>query len=87
MEFLLVPIIFALALIMLSIGKLLGKDKELHSCKGGDGDSECTTCANPDMDFNNSKDDPGFSNVAKLGDPNRKTRFIDKLDFKPERFK
>ena len=35
MEFLFVPLIIGLAMVFLAIGKILGKDKELHSCKSG----------------------------------------------------
>jgi len=87
MQFILVPIIFALAILLLSLGKLLGRKDSLHSCSGGEDGDECTTCASVDIGFYQSKDDPGFSNVAQLGNPNRKNRFIEELDFKPERFK
>ncbi|MGD9899643.1 MAG: hypothetical protein AB7T22_11025 [Calditrichaceae bacterium] len=89
MEFLLVPIIFAVALLLLSLGKLMG-GKEVHtSCSAGshiEGVDACGSCDTESVKFYTSEKDPGFENVAKLGNPNRKTRFIDKLDFKPERF-
>ena len=86
MEFLLVPLIIGLTLILLSIGKILGKETDLHSCKG-EGDEDCQNCAAPDKEEILSPDDPGFKNVAELGNPNRKQRFIDRLGFRPERFK
>ena len=87
MEFILVLVIFSVAILLLSLGRLLGSKHDLHGCKGGEGDQGCATCSSPEMDFYKSNDDPGFKNVAQLGNPNRKNRFIDKLDFKPERFK
>ena len=87
MQFILVPIIFGLAFLLLGLGKLLGRKDSLHSCSSdGDGE-ECSTCASFDVEFYQSKDDPGFTNVAQLGNPNRKNRFVEELDFKPERFK
>ena len=86
MEFLLVPLIIGLALVLLSVGKIFGRENELHSCKGEEED-DCLSCATSDKQEILSPDDPGFKNVAKLGNPNRKNRFIDKLDFRPERFK
>ena len=87
MEFLIVPIIFGIAFALLGIGQFFGKKQKLHSCSGDDDGEGCSTCANPDVEFYQSEDDPGFKNVAELSNPNRKNRFIDKLDFKPERFK
>ena len=85
MEFLFVPLIIGLAMVFLAIGKILGKDKELHSCKSG-AEDDCINCSTTDNEQILAPDDPGFKNVAKLGNPNRKNRFIDKLDFRPERF-
>ncbi len=87
MEFLIVPVIFGLAFALLAIGQFFGKKQQLHSCSSDHEGEGCSTCANPDVEFYQSEDDPGFKNVAQLGNPNRKNRFIDKLDFKPERFK
>ena len=87
MEFLLVPIVFGIAFLLLALGQFFGKKQKLHSCSSGKEDENCASCSSTDMEFYQSKDDPGFKNVAELGNPNRKTRFIDKLDFKPERFK
>jgi len=87
MEFLLVLLFFGLALLLLALGKLLGGKHEYHTCNSENEDEDCAACNSIDTEFYLSKDDPGFSNVAQLGNPNRKNRFIDKLDFKPERFK
>ncbi len=87
MQFILVPVIFGLAFLLLALGKLLGRKDNLHSCSSGTDGEGCATCASADMEFYQSKDDPGFANVAQLGNPNRKNRFVEELDFKPERFK
>ncbi len=85
MEFLLVPIVLGMAFALLALGQFFGKKKQkLGGCSGED---DCSTCSNDDLEFYQSDEDPGFKNVAELGNPNRKKRFIDKLDFKPERFK
>lgn len=85
MEFLLVPIVLGAAFGLLAIGQFFGKKKQnLGGCSS---DGDCNSCSNEDLEFYNSDDDPGFKNVAELGNPNRKNRFIDTLDFKPERFK
>lgn len=94
MEFLFVPIIFGIAFFFLGIGKFIaGNDlstscsSSKHLAKHGH-DSECHGgCDNEDVKFYIDKEDPGFEKVATLGYPNREKRFIDKLDFKPERFK
>ncbi|MBD3223933.1 MAG: hypothetical protein GF313_04340 [Caldithrix sp.] len=91
MEFLFVPIIFGSALVLLSIGRFIGKKHEIHtSCSAGRNingvDASCGACSNEDIKFYKSKNDPGFENVAKLGNPTRNKRFIDKLHFRPERF-
>ena len=92
MEFLLVPIIFAGALILLGIGKIFGDKQLQNSCAAGkhvhagDHDDASCGCSNEDVKFYLSKEDPGLDKVASLGYPNRKKRFIDKLDFKPDRF-
>jgi len=91
MEFLIVPVIFGLALFLLSLGKFMGKKQGVHtSCNANKNlegeDASCGACADEDLKFYKSKDDPGFSNVAKLGYPRRNKRFVDKHDFKPERF-
>lgn len=85
MQLIFTLIFFGVAFLLLAMGQFFGKKQKLHGCGGGD-EEECTTCANPDVEFYQSKDDPGFSNVAQLGNPGRKNRFIDKLDFRPERF-
>ena len=86
MEFILVPVIFAIALLLLSLGKLLGKDQEFHTCSSEGED--CETCATNDLDIGfHSIDEAGLSNVAQLGNPNRKNRFIDTLDFRPDKIK
>lgn len=91
MEFLFVPVVFGFALLLLSLGKFMGKKQDVGtSCsasKNLDGEhTSCGACSNEDLKFYKSKDDPGFSNVAKLGYPRRNKRFVDKHDFKPERF-
>lgn len=89
MEFLVVPLIFGIALFLLSIGKFFGKKQGVqHSCsskKNIEGAS-CGACSTEDIKFYKSEDDPGFKNVAKLGYPRRDKRFVDKHDFKPDRF-
>ena len=89
MEFIIVPLFFGIALFLLSIGKFFGKKHSIqHSCSANktiDGAS-CGACSNDNIKFYKSKDDHGFGNVAKLGYPGRNKRFIDKHDFKPERF-
>ena len=86
-EFIIVPLLFGLAMLLLSLGKIFDNEKELHSCKGGsEADSACGSCISDEFKTYKDKTDPGFENVAKLGNPNRNRRFIDKIDFKPERF-
>ncbi len=94
MEFLLVPLIFGTAFVLLSIGKIITGKQISGSCSAGASlkehgheDASCGSCSNEDVKFYLSKDDPGFDKVASLGYPNREKRFIDKLDFKPDRFK
>lgn len=85
-EFIIVPVIFGIALLLLSLGKLLGKEQEFHSCGTGADSEECATCAVPDMEnAAKFKDESGLTNVAQLGNPNRKNRFIDRLDFRPDK--
>ncbi len=85
MEFLLGLIVMAVAFALLSLGQFFGKKKQnLGGCSS---DEDCGSCSNEEVEFYKSDDDPGFKNVAELGNPNRKKRFIDTLDFKPERFK
>ncbi len=94
MEFLLVPLFFAAALILLNIGKFIGGRQLQNSCSAGKhlhqkghDDASCGACDNEDVKFYLSKDDDGLDKVASLGYPGRDKRFIDKLDFKPDRFK
>jgi hypothetical protein len=87
MEFLIVPFIFGTALLLLSVGKFFGKkegvqmscsaSKKIHS---GPAES-CATCACEEAKFKSVSDEEGFSDVARLGYPNRKSRFlnVDKL--------
>lgn len=84
-QFIIVPIIFGIALLLLSLGKLLGSKHEIHtSCSG---EEDCDTCAVSEMEKEAGINDPaGLGNVAQLGNPNRKNRFIDQLDFRPEKF-
>lgn len=92
MEFLIVPVIFGIAFALLGIGKFMGGKDLGSSCSSSKALAEkghtdaCGACANEDVKFYLDKEDPGFNNVARLGYPNRKKRFIDKLDFKPDRF-
>ena len=93
MEFLIVPLIFGAAVLLLGFGKFIGGKELGNSCSSskhlaakGHDDASCGACTNEDVKFYLSKDDPGFEKVASLGYPNRKKRFIDKLDFKPDRF-
>jgi hypothetical protein len=91
MEFLIVPLFFGVALLMLSIGKFFGEKRGINtSCNSGKNidkvDASCGACSNEDLKFYKSKDDPGFENVAKLGYPRRNKRFVAKHDFKPDRF-
>lgn len=89
MEFLVVPLIFGIALFLLSIGKFFGKKQGVqHSCsanKNIDGTS-CGTCSKEDVKLNKAKYDPDFGNVAKLSYPRLEKRFLDKYDFNPDRF-
>ncbi len=94
MEFLLVPLVFGTAFVLLSIGKIINGKQISGSCQAGatlkehgHDDASCGACDNEDVKFYLDKDDPGFDKVASLGYPNREKRFIDKLDFKPLRFK
>ncbi len=94
MEFLIVPVLFGGAIFLLGIGKFIGGKDLNSSCSSGDhlkdyghADASCGACDNEDVKFYISKEDPGFDRVASLGYPNRDKRFIDKLDFKPDRFK
>jgi len=89
MEFLIVPLFFGIALLMLSLGKFFGKKQGVrHSCSASRHieDASCGACSDEHIRFYKSKDDPGFENVAKLGYPRREKRFVGKHDFKPERF-
>ncbi len=92
-EFLLTLILFTLSFVLFSVGRFFGR-KQVHTACGGAGKkikdigSTCGACnAIEELKFYKDKTDPGFENVARLGYPNRDKRFIDKLDFKPERFK
>ena len=93
MEFLIVPFIFGAAFLLLGIGKFIGNKNLSTSCSstehipGLDHDEESCGCKQDDVNFYIDKADPGFDRVAQLGYPNRKNRFIDKLDFNPDRFK
>jgi len=92
MEFLLVPVLFGLALLLLSIGKLFGRKGVHGSCKAGediDGVDSCEVCGhdNNELKLPIGKDEDGMENVAKLSNPNRHRPFSDKFDFRPERFK
>ena len=92
MEFLLVPVLFGLALLLLGIGKLFGRKGVNSSCHAGDdidGVDSCETCAhdNNELKLPIGKDEDGLENVAKLGNPKRHRPFSDKFDFRPERFK
>lgn len=92
MEFLLVPFIFGIAFALLGIGKFIGDKNLSSSCSSSKALAEkghsdaCGACSNEDVKFYLDKNDPGFDKVASLGYPNRDKRFIDKLDFKPDRF-
>jgi len=83
-QFIIVPIVFGIALLLLSLGKLLGSKHEVHtSCSTED---DCDTCAVSEMEKESGIDDPaGLTNVAQLGNPNRKNRFIEQLDFHPDK--
>lgn len=85
-EFLIVPIVFGLAFMLLALNKLIGRDKELHTCSTGSKQGGCATCAGDEFKTFKDKSDPGFENVAKLGNPNRRRPFSDKFDFRPERY-
>ncbi len=94
MEFLIVPFIFGVALLLLGIGKFIGGKDIGTSCSSSKhlvakdhDDTSCEGCSNEDVKFYIDKEDPGFDNVAKLGYAKREKRFIAKLDFKPGRFK
>ena len=89
MKFIVVPIFFGIALLLLSIGKFFGKKQGVqHSCSSTKNidSASCGACGDEDLKFYKSKDDPGLGNVAKLGYPRRNKRFVAKHDFKPERF-
>jgi len=86
MEFILVPVIFAAALLLLSLGRLLGHKSIEGSCSAGskiEGIDSCAACSTKTDDI--LEDEAGLKNVAELGNPNRKHIFIDKLDFKPDK--
>ncbi|MBN2426025.1 MAG: hypothetical protein JXR46_06610 [Calditrichaceae bacterium] len=88
MEFLIVPILFGLALFMLSIGKLFGRHGIKEKCKHGHGghkEGSCGASSPNDLKLPLGKKDDGMENVAKLGNPQRNRRFSDKFDFRPER--
>ena len=94
MEFVLTLVLFSLSFLLFSIGRLMGRKQVRTSCGGGTGKkikdigATCGACnAFDELKFYKDKEDPGFENIARLGYPNRDKRFIDKLDFKPERFK
>ena len=84
MEFIIAIAVFAIAFVFLSLGRFMGRKHELHSCGGGK-DESCASCGDKNADDDHLRDDAGLSNVAELGNPNRKNRFIDKLDFRPEK--
>lgn len=89
MEFLIVPLFFGAALLLLSIGKFFGKKQGIHRCCGTGKHIEgasCGACSNEDININKTKDASGLSNVARLGYPRREKRFVNQHDFKPERF-
>ncbi len=90
MEFLIVPLIFATALFLLSIGQVFG-GKQIHgSCKSHNTingvNVSCGACSRKDARLIPSDDNAGLQNIAKLGYPSRKRPFLEKVDFKPERF-
>ena len=89
MEFLLVPLIFSAALVLLSIGKFFG-GKEIHGCKGHNTingvNVSCGACSHKDAKLIPADDDAGFQKLAQLGYPSRKRPFHDKVDFKPDQF-
>ena len=93
MEFIFVPFIFGTAFVLLGIGKFIGGKDISTSCSSskhivakGDDDTSCGACSNEDVKFYVDKEDPGFDKVASLGYAGRENRFIEKLDFKPDRF-
>lgn len=87
MEFLIVPFIFGTALLLLSVGKFFGKkegvqmscsaSKKIHSGPA----QSCVTCACEAARYQPINDEEGLTEIARLGYPNRKSRFInmDKL--------
>jgi len=90
MEFILVLVLFSAALIMLSIGQLLG-GKQIHgSCKSHkavDGiNVSCGACSQKDTKLDPKIDKAGLQNVSKLGYPSRTRPFSQNEDFKPDRF-
>jgi hypothetical protein len=88
MEFIIVPIIFGLAIILLSIGKLLGRKGIQEGCKAGEEIENVDGCGSCSIGVEKYMvDDSGLNKVAQLGNPNRDKRFIDKLDFKPAKIK
>lgn len=94
MEFLIVPFIFGAAFLLLGLGRFIGGKEIGTSCSSSKhivtkdhDDTSCGACSNEDVKFYIDKEDPGFEKVASLGYTQRDKRFIDKLDFKPERFK
>jgi len=84
MEFIIAIAVFAIAFVFLSLGRIMGRKHELHSCGSGK-DNKCVSCGDKNADDDHLRDDAGLSNAAMLGNPNRKNRFIDKLDFRPEK--
>lgn len=90
MEFLLVPIIFSASLLLLSIGKLFGRKGINGGCKSHSPingvNVSCGACARKEDKLVHTGDHAGLRNIAQLGYPGRKRPFIERVDFKPEKF-
>lgn len=90
MEFILVPVIFSAALLLLSIGKLFGRKGISGGCKSHSPihgvNVSCGACAGREDKLVKTGDHAGLRNIAQLGYPGRNRPFIEHIDFKPDQF-
>ena len=83
MEFLLVIGIFAVSFLLLSVGVIFSK-KEMHAGSCGSGivvDNEelsCGACPSKEAEICASGDKDGIATLAQMGNPNRKTQYLDR---------
>lgn len=85
MEFIIVPVLFAIALGLLSLGKILGKDTELHTCKGGGEAESCGSCTCDTKMTQPADENAALKDIARMDDPNREKRYTSRLNVNPER--